>query len=69
MNNSAVSAEDIARGVNEIPLGVFFSGVLLDKSAVIAVLHKADILAVMLARIDKSLRLGDTSHLRLRHPA
>ena len=46
-----------------------FAGVSFNKSGIISVRYKADILAIMLARIDQSLFFRHFPDLRLRHAA
>ena len=61
--------QHVAICVHKIPGRVRFARVLLDEIGIRAVLHKADVLTVVLSRIDEIVRLRKRAHFTLLHAA
>ena len=58
-HGTAVRSHNVSACVKEIPLGIRFPGIRFKESLVIAVWDKADILTVMLFRVDEPQLLGN----------
>ena len=64
-HRTVVGAHHLAALVQKITGGVVLAGKALHKAGIVAVGHKADVLAVVFAGIDEMMLLGDGTHLGL----
>mgnify|MGYP000452965321 FL=1 len=64
-HRTVVGAHHLAALVQKITGGVALAGKALHKAGIVAVGHKADVLAVVFAGIDEMMLLGDGTYLGL----